>query len=277
VSVHSLRIGLVAGAAMVACAPAESARPEPRTTKIATRGAGAAAMAIEASAARIAERADALRGRCAEDMVEIEGRFCIDRWEASLVDVLPSGEERPHSPFTTVDGRRVRAVSKENVYPQGYISAIEAMRACNASQKRLCTIGEWKKACRGPERRVYGYADRREPGRCNDRGRSPVIALFGRRFTSSTMNQPVLNQLEGTLSKTGAHAGCTNGYGVFDMVGNLHEWVADPGGTFVGGYYQDVASIGHGEGCEYTTTAHEARYHDYSTGFRCCSDIPRAR
>ena len=57
------------------------------------------------------------------------------------------------------------------------------------------------------------------------------------------------------------------------MVGNLHEWVADPNGTFYGGYYQDVASMGHGDGCGYLTTAHEARYHDYSTGFRCCADL----
>ena len=74
-------------------------------------------------------------------------------------------------------------------------------------------------------------------------------------------------------AKTGEHAGCSNGYGDYDMVGNLHEWIADPKGTFYGGYYQDVASLGHGDGCGYQTTAHEARYHDYSTGFRCCSEL----
>src|SRR5689334_8527619 len=108
VSLHSPRIGLLVGAAMLvlACAGAESARPEPAATKIATSyGAGAAAMTIEASAARVAETTDVRRGRCPEAMVEIEGRFCIDRWEATLVDVLPNGEESPHSPFTTVDGR----------------------------------------------------------------------------------------------------------------------------------------------------------------------------
>jgi hypothetical protein len=31
-----------------------------------------------------------------------------------------------------------------------------------------------------------------------------------------------------------------------------------------------------GEGCGYQTTAHEARYHDYSTGFRCCTDVAGA-
>ena len=84
------------------------------------------------------------------------------------------------------------------------------------------------------------------------------------------MNDPRLNELEGTLAKTGTHEGCTNGYGVYDMVGNIHEWVADPNGTFQGGYYQDTHL--NGEGCTYKTMAHAAWYHDYSTGFRCCAD-----
>src|SRR4051794_33616492 len=33
-------------------------------------------------------RAEDFRGRCPRSMVDIEGRFCIDRYEASLVDVL---------------------------------------------------------------------------------------------------------------------------------------------------------------------------------------------
>ncbi len=211
--------------------------------------------------------------RCRPGMVSIEGRYCIDRYEASLVEVLPGGEERRFSPFYTVGDHHVRAVSEPNVHPQGYISATQAERACAASGKRLCKISEWQQACRGPESKRYGYADEREPGRCNDKGRNPVVALFGFRYDASTMNQPMLNQLAGTLAKTGEHDGCSNGYGVYDMVGNLHEWVADPNGTFYGGYYQDVASIGHGDGCGYSTTAHEARYHDYSTGFRCCADV----
>ena len=216
--------------------------------------------------------------RCPAGMAEIpaastsEHAFCIDRWEASLV----GADEKAIVPFGALEkGRRVKAVTAPNVVPQGYISAVEAQSACKASGKRLCKMPEWRKACRGPEQKAWGYADKREPGRCNDKGRNPVIALFGRgrgNFTWRTMNQPELNQLENTLSKTGAHEGCTNGYGVYDMVGNLHEWVADPGGTFYGGYYQDVGSVGHGEGCGYLTTAHEARYHDYSTGFRCCAD-----
>jgi formylglycine-generating enzyme required for sulfatase activity len=206
-------------------------------------------------------------------MVSIEGRFCIDRYEASLVEVLPNGEQRPFSPFATPREERVRAVSEPNVYPQGYISERRAANACLASGKRLCKAPEWQQACRGPENKHWGYADEREVGRCNDNGKNPVMSLFGPRYDASTMNREELNQVSGTLTKTGERDGCSNGYGVHDMVGNLHEWVDDRRGTFYGGYYQDVSSIGHGSGCSYVTTAHEARYHDYSTGFRCCADV----
>jgi len=236
------------------------ATPEPRPVE----RVGRVAAALESTV--VAE------GRCRPGMVSIEGRYCIDRYEASLVEVLGSGEERPWSPFQAVKGEHVRAVSHPSVYPQGYISSTQASQACAASGKRLCSVAEWQKACRGPENKAYGYGAAREAGRCNDRGKNPVVTFFGNRYDASTMNRPELNQLEGTLAKTGEHEGCSNGYGVFDMVGNLHEWVADPRGTFYGGYYQDVASVGHGEGCGYVTKAHEARYHDYSTGFRCCAD-----
>ena len=236
---------------------------------------GAAGAAADRSVGIVAASlgaAAAAEDACRPGMVSIEGSYCIDRYEASLVETLPSGEERPFSPFSTLADQHVRAVSEPHVYPQGYISAKQADRACRASGKRLCRVAEWQQACRGPANNRYGYADEREPGKCNDKGQNPVVRLFGFRYDASTMNRPQLNQLPGTLSKTGEHSGCSNGYGVYDMVGNLHEWVADPKGAFYGGYYQDVGSVGHGHGCGYKTTAHEARYHDYSTGFRCCAD-----
>ncbi|HEY8080392.1 MAG TPA: hypothetical protein VIF62_39955, partial [Labilithrix sp.] len=88
------------------------------------------------------------------------------------------------------------------------------------------------------------------------------------------LNDPNLGQVEGALAKTGDHAQCVNDFGVFDMVGNLHEWVATdpqaPHGTFAGGYYLDTSQ--NGDGCNYRTVAHAHDYHDYSTGFRCCAE-----
>jgi len=41
-------------------------------------------------------------------------------------------------------------------------------------------------------------------------------------------------------------------------------------GVFMGGFFSTTNE--HGSGCEFVTMAHEPKYHDYSTGFRCCKD-----
>ncbi len=223
------------------------------------------------------DRPLAMNGLCPPDMASVDDRFCVDKYEASLLEVLPSGEERAWPYYLPVEGHVVRAVSEKGVYPQGYISEKQAKEACGRSGKRLCKPSEWKKACKGPDSKQFGYANEQKKGVCNDHGRSGMGALFsseaakGNIFVFDKMNDPRLNQLEGTLAETGSHEDCTNGYGVHDMVGNLHEWVDDPDGTFQGGYYLDVTQ--NGDGCGYRTDAHEAWYHDYSTGFRCCADV----
>jgi formylglycine-generating enzyme len=212
---------------------------------------------------------------CPEGMALVEGRFCIDRWEASLVEVAPGGE-RPFSPYETPAGRPVRAVSVEGVVPQGYVSREQAARACAASGKRLCFEGEWTTACRGEVAHAFPYGDARESGACNDSGASPLRYYYRdspQAYESGPMNDPRLNQMPNTVAKTGAYARCSNTFGVFDMVGNLHEWVTSSRPTFRGGYYLDTHL--NGDGCAYKTTAHAAEYHDYSTGFRCCADPKR--
>ena len=88
------------------------------------------------------------------------------------------------------------------------------------------------------------------------------------------MNNPVLDELPRTVAPGGQFARCESAYGLFDMHGNVHEWIATrtPAGhgMFKGGFFVD-AKI-NGPGCRYTTTAHGPSYHDYSNGFRCCSD-----
>jgi len=209
-------------------------------------------------------------------MARIGNRFCIDRFEAALIEVLPNGDERPFDSFSAVEGHVVRAVSERGVYPHGYVSEVQAKDACARSGKRLCKADEWRQACMGPRHTTFGYGNARVAGRCNDHGTSPMISVMQLRvdrpqdWTHDKMNDPRLNQAPSTLARTGDHASCTNGYGVYDMVGNLHEWVDDPDGTFQGGYYLDTHV--NGDGCTYRTTAHGPAYHDYSTGFRCCAD-----
>ena len=116
---------------------------------------------------------------------------------------------------------------------------------------------------------------------------------------STWFNSPRLNQEPGYLAKSGEHSECVTAEGLYDMVGNLHEWVSTMvddefvenmenedvarddqpwhygNGMFLGGFYSTDAQ--HGPGCYYTTIAHEPRYHDYSTGFRCCADASRPK
>jgi formylglycine-generating enzyme len=204
--------------------------------------------------------------------------YCIDRWEGSIVEIRGK-QEVSHPPFEPVTNLKVKAVAKAGVIPQGYISKNEAEAACKAARKRLCTGDEWQFACRGKKPTTFPYGDERKEGYCNDSGRAPLATLnpglIGDAIYSSSeaLNDPRINKAPNTVAKTGEFSKCKNGFGVFDMVGNLHEWTADVNGghgTFRGGYYQDTHL--NGDGCKYKTVAHDVSYHDYSTGFRCCAD-----
>ncbi len=169
----------------------------------------------------------------------------------------------------------MRAVSIKGRVPQGYIDRDEAEAACENAGKRLCTDDEWIEACKGKNPTQYPYGDDHKDGFCNDTGVSSFNLLYGpgnnqppaaSAYTRENMNDERLNQMEGTVAPSGKFAKCKNSYGVFDMVGNLHEWTAATSGTFRGGYYLDTHI--NGDGCDYRTTAHDHRlYHDYSTGF----------
>jgi hypothetical protein len=201
-------------------------------------------------------------GSCPTGMAVIDD-FCIDRWEAHLVG---------HSPFQVADSGV--AATAAGVIPQAYMSADVAAAACAAAGKRLCTSEEWLRTCQGPERTVYPYGNVYDSTACNEgRERHPMEELFGDdvNWLPEQMNDPRLNQLPNGLDPTGANAACVSAEGVYDLHGNLHEWVADTDGTFRGGFYVDA--VINGAGCLYRTTAHGRSYHDYSTGFRCCRDL----
>ncbi|MBS2019238.1 MAG: SUMF1/EgtB/PvdO family nonheme iron enzyme [Deltaproteobacteria bacterium] len=205
---------------------------------------------------------------CPSNMAHV-GTSCVDKYEGSLVEIQANGTETAFSPYQAPNGHHVRAVSRPGVVPQAHISMVEAKRACAASGKRLCKAAEWKKACKGPENTRFPYGEKRVANACVDTNRSsPMNKLFGGVRTAASMNDPRANQMANTVEKTGATATCTNGYGVNDMVGNVHEWTDD--GSFRGGYYLDTKL--NGDGCDYRTTAHARDYYDYSTGFRCCAD-----
>lgn len=211
--------------------------------------------------------------RCPDGMIRSDG-FCIDRFEGSLVELDTDGSAvGSWSPYFTPGRTRVRAVSLEGAVPQGYISQVQATAACQEAGKRLCTETEWLRVCQGSAETTYPYGNTLEPLRCNDRrDRHPVIEYFGTSedWIWSELGHPCISQIPDSLDITGLNDACESEDGAMDMMGNLHEWTADPGGVFKGGFYVDTEL--NDPGCLYATTAHNVQHWDYSTGFRCCAD-----
>jgi hypothetical protein len=216
-------------------------------------------------------------GGCPPGMTPIRGKLaCVDRWEAHVVEVLDDGTFHSWSPYFNPGAMKIRARSAPGAVPQGYISQVQASAACAEAGKRLCSDVEWVTACRGSKKTQFPYGKTEKSGACNDRrARHPAIEYLQSNDVFAKLEHPCINQVPDTVMLTGAKSECATPEGVFDMVGNLHEWTADRNGTFRGGYYVEAKLNGHG--CDYVTTRHDAIYWDYSVGFRCCADLNPAR
>lgn len=248
-------------------------------------------------------------GGCPADMLRVRG-FCIDRYEASLVerttgralspwyppdkkqltrirevwlterrawgDPGASAMPLPEPPsFQLTEKFEPKAVSRAHSVPSGYLSYYTARTACRNAGKRLCSEDEWVTACRGEQQSKFPYGAHYLAGKCNvHRAIHPGAVLHDN--ASVGLLDPRLNLVveEGKdplLRLTGATPSCAstwNGQSAFDMVGNLDEWVEDPSGVFVGGFYSRMTT----KGCDAKVKGHAPSYFDYSTGTRCCSD-----
>jgi hypothetical protein len=218
---------------------------------------------------------------CPRGMARVS-TFCVDRFEASIVIVEGTTETSWSPYYPPPSDKPYRAVSLRGAVPQGYISGAEAQRACEASGKRLCTNDEWLRACQGPSGYTYPYGNTRMPGVCNDaRTPHPAVSCFGTTdsWIYSRLDYAGINQQPDTVERTGSLTGCVTVDGLYDMMGNVHEWIYDDPSKysspikaidFRGGFYADTRL--NGEGCLYKTTAHGFTHWDYSTGFRCCAN-----
>jgi formylglycine-generating enzyme required for sulfatase activity len=156
--------------------------------------------------------------------------------------------------------------------PSGYLSADVAEAVCQRAGKRLCNEQEWATACRGQENRKFPYGDEYRHGVCNVfRDTHPAQALHS--DASEGHLDPRLNLVkegdQALLLPSGSAAECASHWGsdaVYDMVGNLDEWVQNGSGKFMGGFYARATR----EGCDASVSSHARSYFDYSLGTRCC-------
>jgi hypothetical protein len=239
-------------------------------------------------------------------MVAVGNELCVDRFESQLVDAatgVPLSPDYPTSrhmtehvlkkwsagrwrtgdlharalplpPLLRAPGDTPSAIARSRfaVVPSGYLTWYAAKKACVAAGKRLCTYYEWLTACRGDKGRKFPYGDDYERGTCNVyRYDHPAATLHDNAAIGHL--DPRLNRVteggEPLLRRTGATASCASRWGddaIYDMVGNLDEWVDHKRGSFAGGFYSRSTR----KGCDSVITVHPKRYLDYSLGTRCC-------
>jgi hypothetical protein len=248
---------------------------------------------------------------CSPDMVRVADRFCIDRYEATVVDDV---EQRPTSPYyppskdmitmvledwnrklehgtagvpiplpelppwETERGWRPRAVSEPQVLPQGYASQIIAAVACAGAGKRLCTADEWRLACRGERGTKFPYGDTYRDGVCNvHRAEHEHPAHKLRVDYTDGLLDPRMNLMTSEVSGpllhlTGASPGCASRWGD-DAV---YDMVGNLDEWTAG---PDGAILGGfylrqtQDGCDYTNARHTPDYFNYSLGIRCCDRL----
>jgi formylglycine-generating enzyme len=195
-------------------------------------------------------------------------RLTLGDEKAHALDVPPVPEwQRTHDP-------EPKAVSRAGQTPNGYLSGNVARVACANAGKRLCKREEWMHACRGAADRQFPYGDSYQQGACNVvRANHPAKILHDDASMGHLDPRLLLvSDKDGPyLRKTGTTDTCRSMWGeeaLYDMVGNLDEWVDDPKGMFVGAFF----SRGRKDGCSAVIKAHPNDYFDYSLGVRCCMD-----
>ncbi|MEK6543187.1 MAG: hypothetical protein AABZ44_01950, partial [Elusimicrobiota bacterium] len=148
---------------------------------------------------------------------------------------------------------------------------MQAEAACVNAGKRLCSDDEWLRACRGPYRAQFPYSWPKDP-----RDRKTAITRYPKGSDKSDppcnemipfwvpkkycqfdpkpslcvdptarMMEPCATQIPlPTVAAAGSFARCVSPDGVYDLVGNVHEWTANPRGMFRGGFYSDTTYFG---------------------------------
>ena len=200
---------------------------------------------------------------CPSNMVSIGDAFCIDRYEAS----------RPDASGSSTGSDDSYATSQAGVMPWKVSEQSEARTACEAAGKRLCTADEWYTTCIGPGETAYAYGNSYEATTCN--GIDASCDCHGSTSESCACDEQggpyagCYYDCGGSygMEATGSRSGCTNAFGVWDLNGNLWEYVDSSAEYPVrGGAYNC------GDSAAYHRCDYEPGWNPSARGFRCCHD-----
>jgi hypothetical protein len=165
--------------------------------------------------------------------------------------------------------------NKAGELPSLLVSWLDARATCEKIGKRLCTEDEFNFGCEGEAMLPYTYGYVRDATKCNIdrpyRKREHKLLKY-----ESCLKKPEckkeLEKLDQRLP-TGSLPACVSPFGVYDLNGNINEWVLRPNekpptrSGLKGGWWGPVRGR-----CRPTVGFHKEDDYGYEEGFRCCKD-----
>lgn len=249
---------------------------------------------------------------CPDDMVRVRGSYCPnveqiceehhDEYAKDSAQQKKREARGEKSAPTTVSERCLRykspsrCLSKERrpmdfcmdryEYPnkQGELPALliswtDAKKVCEGLGKRLCGEDEFNFACEGEEMLPYTYGYARDATACSIdkpyRKRERKLYKYEKCLQRPECKKE-LEKLDQRLP-AGAMPRCVSPFGVYDLNGNINEWVVRAGkhdypnrSGLKGGWWGPVRGR-----CRPTVGFHKEDDYGYEEGFRCCKDATK--
>ena len=162
--------------------------------------------------------------------------------------------------------------------PRVLTSWHQAKKRCEDQGKRLCTEAEYNFACEGPEALPYVYGYTRDPSICaiDKPYRYPDHKHQMKTYDECFQDERCKAEMErlDQREKIGERKTCVSWAGIFDLNGNVNEWVERVGekppnrSGLKGGWWGPVRGR-----CRPTVGFHKEGDYGYEVGFRCCEDV----
>lgn len=229
---------------------------------------------------------------CPIDMVEIDGDYCKQTDELCLYWITIDGEKTDimtdrcgefrtpvHCMVTLIHKHfcidKYEFPNRKGDVPKDWMSFYDAEKELKLVDKRVCTQSEWAFAAMGPNMHPYPYGDGFHRNHmCNiDRHLSEVGLTGAQVMKVSDPTSEIAQKIRSQLVPSGSMPYCHSDFGVYDMVGNIDEWVRNENGK----PYISALMSGHQYGVRNRSTAstiaHGPNFYWYETGARGCKDI----
>lgn len=144
-------------------------------------------------------------------------------------------------------------------HPVNCVSYYGAEQFCAHAGGRLCNEVEWISACGGPDARTFPYGNVFDLEACNVQSKTQKVEGRAR-----------------DTAPVATHPRCEGGIGdLFDMAGNVTEWVSSCKGSycrFRGAGYTSNDPVDLFASCQSACSGNQKTLKSNTVGFRCCRD-----